>query len=121
MHVVRAIRGQQRTLPLITLMKLINTDLIERCHSDRRPTDVGGRAEWRNPENVDSTMLHQDVLTKHLSARTSLPYKSLNNSESDTFNPPARSLISRRHGSCLPFSILEMVSCFVPILSARIV
>jgi len=38
------------------------------CHSDRSPTDVGGRAEWRKPDDVCSTMLPQGVLTKLLPA-----------------------------------------------------
>src|SRR5947209_9732233 len=36
------------------------------CHSDRSPTDVGGRTEWRKPEDVCSTMLLQGVLTEPL-------------------------------------------------------
>src|SRR5947209_19786901 len=38
------------------------------CHSDRSPTDAGGRTEWRNRRMSAPPMLLQGVLTELLKA-----------------------------------------------------
>ena len=40
------------------------TKTLSLCHSDRSPTDEGGRTEWRNPEVIPATMPHQGVSTR---------------------------------------------------------
>src|SRR5947209_20452961 len=53
---------------LLEHFRLRCSEFTPSCHSDRSPTDGGGRTAGRKPEDVCSTMLLQGVLTERLKA-----------------------------------------------------